>query len=360
MRVLLRGRPSPSMGVALVALMVALGGTGYAAIRLPRASVGARELKRHAVTTAKLAPSAVVSSTVKDASLLARDFRAGELPAGPKGDAGPQGPAGLQGPKGDKGDAGAAGQAGPAGIGLGGVFGDGSDGDATIAAATTLSRDMYYDNLTIAPGIRLNPGGYRVFVRGTLTLGTGASIARDGNDATFGGAGAALAAGTLGGSGAGGSGGNGGSVTNSLGGAGGAFSGFSAGSATPPSAAVGGPQAFAAALGAITGRTLDGQLVTGGAGGAAGNGGAPAGAGGGGVVVVVARTIVATGTASITANGGAGLSSGQTGGSGGGGVVVVVSTSARAAGLTISAAGGVTQFCGACGPGSAGRTFWLN
>src|SRR5436305_14684058 len=105
MRVLLRGGPSPSMGVALVALTVALGGTGYAAVRRPRASVGARELKPHAVTTAKLARGGVVSSTVKDGSLLARDFRAGELPAGPKGDAGPQGPTGIQGPKGDKGDA---------------------------------------------------------------------------------------------------------------------------------------------------------------------------------------------------------------------------------------------------------------
>jgi hypothetical protein len=74
------------------------------------------------VTTAKLAPGAVVSSTVKDGSLLARHVRAGELPAGPKDDAGSQGPAGLQGAKGDRGDAGAAGQAGSAGIGVAGGF----------------------------------------------------------------------------------------------------------------------------------------------------------------------------------------------------------------------------------------------
>ena len=73
--------------VAYLALFVALGGTSYAAVKLPAASVGARELKANAVT----------ARTVKDGSLLARDFKTGQLPAGPQG---PQGP---QGPKGDPG-----------------------------------------------------------------------------------------------------------------------------------------------------------------------------------------------------------------------------------------------------------------
>ncbi len=48
------GRPTPAMVVAVIALFVALGGTGYAALKLPPHSVGKKELKRNAVTTAKV------------------------------------------------------------------------------------------------------------------------------------------------------------------------------------------------------------------------------------------------------------------------------------------------------------------
>ncbi len=48
------GRPTPAMAVAVIALFVALGGTGYAALNLPPHSVGKKELKRNAVTTAKV------------------------------------------------------------------------------------------------------------------------------------------------------------------------------------------------------------------------------------------------------------------------------------------------------------------
>src|SRR5581483_739201 len=64
--------PRPSTVIACIALAVALGGTGYAAIALPAGSVGTAQLKN----------GAVVSSKVKDGSLRARDFAAGELPAG--------------------------------------------------------------------------------------------------------------------------------------------------------------------------------------------------------------------------------------------------------------------------------------
>ena len=87
-------RPSPAMAVALLALFVALGGVGYAAVTLPRNSVGPKQLKKNAVTGKKIKRGAVTSAKVKNFSLLARDFKAGELPAG------------AQGPKGDKGDTG--------------------------------------------------------------------------------------------------------------------------------------------------------------------------------------------------------------------------------------------------------------
>jgi hypothetical protein len=91
-----RLRPSPSMLVAFAALMVALGGTSYAIAQLPANSVGSKQLKKNAVTAAK----------VKDRSLVAKDFKAGQLPRGDKGEpgargaVGPAGPAGPPGPEG--------------------------------------------------------------------------------------------------------------------------------------------------------------------------------------------------------------------------------------------------------------------
>lgn len=77
---------------ATLALIIALGGTSYAAIVLPANSVGSRQLKAHAVTGSKLRANAVTSGTVRNGSLRAKDFKAGQLPAGP---AGPVGPAGA-------------------------------------------------------------------------------------------------------------------------------------------------------------------------------------------------------------------------------------------------------------------------
>ena len=63
-------RPSPALVVACLALAVALSGTSYAAIvSMPFNSVG----------TAQLRPNAVVSSKVKNGSLLAVDFKDREL-----------------------------------------------------------------------------------------------------------------------------------------------------------------------------------------------------------------------------------------------------------------------------------------
>ena len=49
-----RAHLTPSMMVSLVALFIALGGVSYAAIKLPAASVGTTQLKRDAVTGAKV------------------------------------------------------------------------------------------------------------------------------------------------------------------------------------------------------------------------------------------------------------------------------------------------------------------
>lgn len=86
----LRRRPSPAMVVACLALTVALSGASYAAVVLPRNSVGKAQLKRNAVVSAKIAAGgvrtsdlkvgAVVSRKVKNGSLLKADFKAGQLP----------------------------------------------------------------------------------------------------------------------------------------------------------------------------------------------------------------------------------------------------------------------------------------
>ena len=51
-------RPSPALAVAMIALLVALSGTAYAAVTLAPNSVGTAQLKTGAVTLTKIAKSA--------------------------------------------------------------------------------------------------------------------------------------------------------------------------------------------------------------------------------------------------------------------------------------------------------------
>jgi hypothetical protein len=88
--------------MATIAVFVALGGVGYAATRLPRNSVGTKQIRRAAVTPAKLSKAAK-SKLVGPAG-----------PEGPRGAAGPQGPRGAQGTAGEKGARGPAGDPGTA------------------------------------------------------------------------------------------------------------------------------------------------------------------------------------------------------------------------------------------------------
>lgn len=74
-----------------------------------------------------------------------------------------------------------------------GIFGDGSDGSATISGNTSLSRDMYYTDLTINGG-DLTTASYRIFVSGILTITSGV-IKNNGNTGGAGGNGVNRAAG---------------------------------------------------------------------------------------------------------------------------------------------------------------------
>jgi hypothetical protein len=92
------------MVVACLALLVALSGTGIAAVAaLPFNSVGTAQLKGNAVTNGKIAANAVTGAKVRNGSLQRADFAAGQLPAGKTGPAGPAGPAGAAGPAGPAG-----------------------------------------------------------------------------------------------------------------------------------------------------------------------------------------------------------------------------------------------------------------
>jgi hypothetical protein len=244
-------------------------------------------------------------------------------------------------------------------------FGDGSDGDVVIAADTNLARDMYYNNLTINTGKVLTTKGWRIFVKGTLTLsGTGkiaSSGSAGGSGASGGGAGPGAVydvynrkvggttsnIGALGGIGQVGAGGAGGGYTrdpatalyhNALGGAGGAGGAGQNGAAgaagsldtsggTVPLLGI---HTVAELAGLLNGGTIDAQNAVftyqGGAGGGGGGGqtsGAKkggGGGGGGGFVAVLASVV--TGAGSIEAVGGAGANgdpAGNTGGGGGGG-----------------------------------------
>lgn len=61
--------PSPAMGVALLALFVAMGGTTWAAVKLPRGSVGTTQLKRNAVIGPKVANHSLTGVDIKLSSL---------------------------------------------------------------------------------------------------------------------------------------------------------------------------------------------------------------------------------------------------------------------------------------------------
>lgn len=91
----LRGHLTYANVVSTISLFVVLGGTGFAAVTLSANSVGSRQIRNGQVRNADLARNAVASGKVRDGSLLRRDFKAGQVPAGP---AGPKGAKGDPGP----------------------------------------------------------------------------------------------------------------------------------------------------------------------------------------------------------------------------------------------------------------------
>ena len=172
------------------------------------------------------------------------------------------------------------------------IYGSGNDGNVTISANTTLTRDMHYNNLTISAGYTLDTAGYRVFVRNQFAM---AVTSANQSDTIIGRVGGVSTSGTLAGGGLA-------AVTNSLGGNGNGYT------ATEPSA---GESYFNHPDIAITGVIQHGGQTT----PVALNGGAGDSVNyGGGIVVLCARKIGGYGTIKAT---------GET--TTGGGVIFIVS-----------------------------------
>ena len=95
MNALRRFKPSAALVVASLALLVALGETGWATLsQLAPRSVGTPQLKSGAVTNAKIRNGAVTSRKIRNGSITRADLGASARIAGPRGRQGPAGPAG--------------------------------------------------------------------------------------------------------------------------------------------------------------------------------------------------------------------------------------------------------------------------
>jgi hypothetical protein len=71
--------PSPAMVVACIALAVALGGTSYAAIKLPRNSVGTKQLQKNAVVATKLSARSVGPQKLQNNAVTTRTVKDNQL-----------------------------------------------------------------------------------------------------------------------------------------------------------------------------------------------------------------------------------------------------------------------------------------
>ncbi len=83
--------------IATVALFVALGGTSYAALTLPKNSVGSKQIRTRAVGSSELRSGAVRSRHIRDRAISLRDISTAARTAlrgatGPQGIQGPAGP----------------------------------------------------------------------------------------------------------------------------------------------------------------------------------------------------------------------------------------------------------------------------
>jgi hypothetical protein len=116
------------MVIALVALVLAMGGSAVAA-----SLITSKQIKDGTIQTRDLSTKAVASLRTTAASAA----------AGPAGPAGPEGPAGPKGDRGDKGEPGATGQQGPVGPSDGYSAGNASDSGSHAPVSLSLPAGDY-------------------------------------------------------------------------------------------------------------------------------------------------------------------------------------------------------------------------
>jgi hypothetical protein len=131
--------PSPGLVIALIALFIAMGGTGYAASQ-STATVAASATAKIKKVNSRVSKVARLLNTVR------RQIASISLTPGPAGPAGPRGEKGEKGDKGDKGEPGPVTGALPAGVTLRGTFAlrqelpaAGREGQTQIAFGFSLS-----------------------------------------------------------------------------------------------------------------------------------------------------------------------------------------------------------------------------
>lgn len=202
------------------------------------------------------------------------------------------------------------------------IYGTGNDGSVTFDGSSTvlslvpsssvytLTKDIFCQNMTVSDSVRINPNGYRIFVKNLLTLG---------NSSTIGFTAGSTVTGSI-------SGGGTGSVTNSLGG------NSASALATAPSSVYGGTDYYKQAVNAVRGFAI---TATGGPVFLRGGAGDGVSSPGGGIVICAARYIACTATTTNATFSAPGSSNG------GGGVILVISSApALPSNISTNVAGG--------------------
>lgn len=141
------------MVVACIALGITLSGVGYAAVVLPKNSVGTAQLKNNAVNSAK----------VKNRTLLGADFKAGQIPAGPAGPQGPKGDPGLLASLNQTDGLGCTQPSGKSGLATFGIYPEQGAGSGLTSGSGTsqtflecLAEDMFEQNDADAQAVNIN------------------------------------------------------------------------------------------------------------------------------------------------------------------------------------------------------------
>jgi hypothetical protein len=146
--------------MSVIAVFIALGGASYAAVNLPKNSVGTKQLKGKSVGKKQLKGNSVNSNKVKNFSLQANDFKKGQIPSGPTGPVGLPGEDGQMGATGATGVTGRQGDKGnPGATNVSARYGPGS---ALVGAGQQTS-----DTASCNPGEVATGGGY--FLTGNAT-----------------------------------------------------------------------------------------------------------------------------------------------------------------------------------------------